>query len=149
MNVFCRLMLGILFVTFLPACAKQVPLKGTALDEKARFHVSEQGLVTDTQMGLMWAPAPDRDVNWEQAEEYVKSLKLGGYTDWRLPTLSELKSLYQQERALTALHFSRWAWSSEVTGSSASLFNFDHGVEFIDDLVDSRTNRVLPVRVQK
>jgi hypothetical protein len=153
-KVICRLMLGISLVTVLLACAKQVPpMGGTALEGKDRFIVSKEGLVTDTQTGLMWAPAPDRDVNWEQADEYVKNLILGGYSDWRLPKLSELRSLYQQEKALTALQFSKWAWTSDMqtglSSASAWLLNLDNGTEFIDDLVDSRTNRVLPVRVQK
>ena len=149
MKVFCRLMLGILLVTFLPACATQVPVKEPVPDEAVRFQVTGEGLVADTRKGLMWAPAPDHDVDWYQAEEYVKSLQLGGYTDWRLPTLDELKSLYLQEKALTALRFSKWAWTSNVAGQDAWLFNFEYGVEFTDTLIDSRTNRVLPVRALK
>ena len=151
MKVICRSMLGILLVTVLLACATQVPMGGTAQDDKGRFKVSKEGLVTDSQTGLMWAPPPNRDVNWNQADEYVKNLKLGGYSDWRLPKLSELKSLSKQKTALKALHFSKWAWTSDMQPALASawLVNLDNGSEFTDNLVDSRSNRVLPVRVQQ
>jgi|WetSurMetagenome_2_1015567.scaffolds.fasta_scaffold357677_1 hypothetical protein len=152
MKVICRLMLGILLVTVLLACAKQAtPMGETSLNGKARFTVSKEGLVTDFQTGLMWAPAPDRDVNWNQADEYAKNLKIGGYSDWRLPKLRELKSLYKQEKALRALHFTKWAWTSDMHPAltSAWLLNLDNGSEFVDNVVDSRTNRVLPVRGQE
>ena len=32
--------------------------------------------------------------SWEKANEYVKNLDLGGYTDWRLPSREELLDLY-------------------------------------------------------
>ena len=30
---------------------------------------------------------------WEEACEYAKKINLGGYTDWRLPSIEELKQL--------------------------------------------------------
>lgn len=45
--------------------------------------------------GLMWAARSNgEDVPWEPANEYCDTLELGGYDDWRLPTLDELESVY-------------------------------------------------------
>jgi hypothetical protein len=34
-----------------------------------------------------------RGINWNQANEYCSALHLGGFSDWRLPTLDELKAI--------------------------------------------------------
>ena len=38
---------------------------------------------------LMWEKE-SREMNWSNAMEYAKNLRLGGYDDWRLPTIKEL-----------------------------------------------------------
>ena len=35
-----------------------------------------------------------RFTSWEDADNYVKSLRIGGYSDWRLPTKEEFLELY-------------------------------------------------------
>jgi flagellar biosynthesis GTPase FlhF len=42
--------------------------------------------------GLMWEKET-RKMNWNDAMEYAKNLRLGGYSDWRLPTVDELKEV--------------------------------------------------------
>jgi len=38
----------------------------------------------------MWqAGRSDNFTSWEEADQYVKTLNLGGYEDWRLPTPDE------------------------------------------------------------
>jgi len=32
-------------------------------------------------------------MNWDDAMEYAKNLRLGGYDDWRLPTIDELSEV--------------------------------------------------------
>ena len=32
-------------------------------------------------------------MDWDSAMEYAKNLRLGGYNDWRLPTIEELKEI--------------------------------------------------------
>jgi len=46
---------------------------------------------TDPQTGLMWAKWDNGcDVDWNQASNYCADLRLGGYSNWRLPSTDEL-----------------------------------------------------------
>jgi hypothetical protein len=52
------------------------------------------GTVTDEVTGLVWAQdMSDSSMSWEEANDYCESLEMGGYDDWRLPTLKELWSI--------------------------------------------------------
>ncbi|TCS43345.1 DUF1566 domain-containing protein [Reinekea marinisedimentorum] len=56
------------------------------------------GTITDNVTGLMWEQAPSggKKLTWEQAMTGLDAFnneKLGGYNDWRIPTLKELYSL--------------------------------------------------------
>jgi hypothetical protein len=49
--------------------------------------------------------APSKKMTYNQAINYCKAMKLGGYTDWRLPSKEELKSLLQlSRRGLSVKH---------------------------------------------
>jgi hypothetical protein len=47
----------------------------------------------DASIGLMWQGYPGWSGGWEAAIAYCNALELEGYTDWSLPTISELRSL--------------------------------------------------------
>lgn len=52
------------------------------------------GTITDLNTGLMWQKTPDyQKYNFYDAFNYVDELEIGGYADWRLPTVKELYSL--------------------------------------------------------
>jgi hypothetical protein len=51
------------------------------------------GTITDLTTGLMWAQTPVSKMTWADAVAGAASFDLGGYTDWRLPTIKELYSL--------------------------------------------------------
>jgi hypothetical protein len=59
--------------------------------------------VTDNNTGLMWQQSPPSDkMFYDDAVSYVESLELGGYTDWRLPTIQESFSLAMLAGSLDA-----------------------------------------------
>ncbi len=52
------------------------------------------GTVSDQARGLMWQQADDgAKKTWEQALAYCEGLILGGFGDWRLPTVKDLTSI--------------------------------------------------------
>jgi len=63
----------------------------------------DNGTVSDQVTGLMWSQTTDINgdgkinaqdkLTFEEAVNYIKNLKLAGYSDWRLPTIKELYSL--------------------------------------------------------
>jgi len=87
------------------------------------------GTVTDTSTVLMWQQetAPG-GYNWEQALAYCENLSLGGHSDWRLPTVKELRSLVdysQYAPAIDTTFFpntvsSSHYWSSTTDAASTS-----------------------------
>jgi len=51
------------------------------------------GTVTDLNTGLMWTRDPGSKKTYEQAAADASRCRVGGYRDWRLPTIKELYSL--------------------------------------------------------
>jgi hypothetical protein len=81
------------------------------------------GIVKDTNTGLQWKVGPDRDMDWNEARSWVKSLILDG-GGWRMPTMDELEGLYKKgtgSRNMTPLlNTTGWTvWS----GETESLWN--------------------------
>ncbi|MBF0541028.1 MAG: caspase family protein [Nitrospirae bacterium] len=68
-----------------------------------RYIDNEDGTITDTRSGLMWGRLDSfadlgKCLDWNMSKSYVKGLKTGGYSDWRLPTVKELRELYEQSK---------------------------------------------------
>ncbi|MEI6258505.1 MAG: DUF1566 domain-containing protein [Deltaproteobacteria bacterium] len=56
------------------------------------------GTVTDEATGLMWQQETAQSLNWADSIRFCSEMTLGGYTDWRLPTVKELQSIvYHRE----------------------------------------------------
>ncbi len=53
------------------------------------------GTITDNVTGLMWEQDMGIKMTPEEAFKKAKDTKLGGYSDWRIPTIKELYSLIQ------------------------------------------------------
>ncbi|MCF7817977.1 MAG: DUF1566 domain-containing protein [Kiritimatiellales bacterium] len=53
------------------------------------------GTVSDLVTGLMWTQDPGEKKTFDEAVAGASTCKVGGYADWRLPTIKELYSLIQ------------------------------------------------------
>jgi hypothetical protein len=86
-----------------PAIPTAKPLKEVKKQKRrnTRFKDHGDGTVTDIETGLMWtreANLTAMPVLYYEARSYIGDMNRGdrpnfGYTDWRLPTLAELRSL--------------------------------------------------------
>ncbi len=61
-----------------------------------RFEKLSSGIIYDSTTNLEWYVGPDEDTSWHQADKWVKSLDVAG-GGWRLPTKSDLQSIYSRE----------------------------------------------------
>jgi len=89
----------------------------------------------DGETGLTWTVKDNgEDVSWREATNYCGTLDLDGVTDWRLPTIDELKTIFdknQEKRYKTKGPIELempTVWSSETNkaGDVWSL-NFSYG----------------------
>ncbi len=91
---------------------------------------NKDGTVTDQVTGLMWQKTPGRKRTWDEAVASVDAFNkaaLGGYADWRLPTIKELYSLI----LFTGAEPPPGATSAAVSGAKPYLdtrfFDFRYG----------------------
>jgi len=62
----------------------------SVLVAQERFVDRGDGTIVDTNRKIMWQKGDNgREVTFEEAQQYCKTLRLGNYTDWRLPTPDE------------------------------------------------------------
>src|SRR5262249_33100573 len=105
--------------------------------EGERQQRKELALITwiDPQTGLMW-PLQDnkKDMDWNAAGQHCRQLRLGGFSDWRLPEIGELAGIYdaslkQQYKVKGNIQLSSyWAWSATKDGAiAAPAFIFHRG----------------------
>ncbi|MCL6583859.1 MAG: DUF1566 domain-containing protein [bacterium] len=99
--------------------------------------VNGDGTVSDVASGLMWQQETVGPMSWEEALRYCEGLALGGYSDWRLPTVNELQFLVDYSRYNPAIDPNSFPgtkssgyWSSTVNHCSpdnAWYVSFDYG----------------------
>jgi len=87
----------------------EIPCTGTGQDgeiqagvswPELRFTDNGDGTMTDNLTGLMWtknANLSNSTMTWDEALDYCNNLTLGGYSDWRLPNINELESLFNAD----------------------------------------------------
>ena len=137
----------------------------SALAEQ-RFIDHGNGTVTDRKLGLMWAKTDNQaDIFWGQTETWLKQdfpdTIPQVYNNWRLPTISELQSLFVENpkykgyqtlcghpvKTVPQIRLSCiLVWSSDMALGLPLAFDFNHGSAFSVDMYENKGCRVLPVR---
>jgi len=108
---------------------------------------------TDPATGLTWAKKDNgSDVNWQQATDYCRNLRLAGHSDWHLATISQLQGVYDagaNGHAKDGLQLSAWwQWSSSprVASEEEWFLFFGNGERGSYTPVSSNHTRALCVR---
>ena len=107
------------------------------------YRDAAKSIVVDTRTGLMWQDnAVGSTMNWATAITTCENLTLGGYADWRLPNINELKSIRDMSRSSPAIDTtfvntaSGYYWSSTTYVADTTfawLVYFGSGVVFNRD----------------
>jgi hypothetical protein len=152
-----------------------ITVKSVAAGEKARdgrFVANDNGTVLDTKTKLMWADKDNgKTVKWVDANSYCESYRGGGYTDWRMPTVDELVSLYDETKSYTAdngktvhltklIHLTSFVvWTSETSvltttnnppnSATSRIFIFYNGKKPLIRSSNFTDSCALPVRSSK
>jgi len=105
-----------------------------------RFVENGDGTVTDNATSLMWQKEDDNITrDWESALGYCETLVMpaGGHTDWRLPSIKELRSIVDCARSDPAINTKvfpgtkpTYYWSSSTragSGEHTVCVHFDEG----------------------
>jgi len=91
------------------------------------------GIVTDLTTGSQWQDSYGetnesiKNTTWDEAQDYCAMLTLGGYSDWRTPTVDELIEITDHEHNDPAIHamfkntVSSAYWSSLESDSNESV----------------------------
>lgn len=88
---------------------------------KAQYIDNGDGTVTDMVTGLMWVKARGEKMSFRAAMVGAERCRVGGYTDWRAPTIKELYSL---------IDFNGWQQQSASSSTpfiDTRYFDFEYG----------------------
>jgi len=97
------------------------------------FQTNNDGTVTDLNTGLMWQQFLFEDkYSYEDALAAADSFSLGGYTDWRLPSIKEIYSLIDF-RGITGL-----SASQSTPYIDTNYFEFRYGDETVERFIDAQ-----------
>ena len=151
----------------LPAKPKQPPSVSSAVSKdgeiarEGRFIAYANGTVLDTKTNLIWAgtDAGTSSLYHSDAESYCEGYRGGGHTDWRMPTLDELETLYNEKLSNQhGYHITKlinvgsdYIWADHGRWGGAAIFNFKLGSPDVVSSFGDRARRgysarALPVR---
>lgn len=114
----------------------------------SRFVDNGNDTITDTKTGLTWMKKDTRQMlgrwrNLEQCKEYAEQLnqeKFGGYDDWRVCKMEDIKTIFSKEWQMKAkggdmIHIppvfepecADVTWTDTVNGDRAMMYNLIKG----------------------
>ena len=123
----------------------------------------DNNTVVDRESGLMWAGTDNGlDIDWNDSRTFCRSYSVGGFTNWRMPSIEELQTLYTPKVINPSpshpdcdgfFHINHLftlscenIWAADTHWQSVSFFNFSHGVTMKGFKNEEELSRVLPVR---
>jgi hypothetical protein len=141
----------------------QEPKKATGppkeIGREEHFIAYDDGTVLDTKTNLMWVSKSSETMNWDNAKTYIANFKGSGYTDWRMPTKSELESLMDPWlRSPKGFKLTKYIdiqaccpWSSEKKKKDKkdqyrTVFDFANGLPYYAVRKNDTKSPALPVR---
>jgi len=104
---------------------------------------AETTMVKDPKHGLLWEDTPhvkETKVNYTQAKAYCKELDLGGFHDWRVPTLHELLTIVDYRRYKPALKKPLAYVEDESSYWTTTLYIGDSGSRWVVNFKDGATS---------
>ena len=152
----------------LPPKPKQPPsvvAKDGEIARDGRFIAYANGTILDTKTNLMWAAKDNgKGLLEHDGKDYIENYRGGGYTDWRMPTMDELETIYDGDMENKHGYYvtkliditGERIWGSEGWGNMWA-FDFNRGSPAVGDWVGSGRSRdghfygarALPVRDSK
>ncbi len=84
-------------------------------------------------------------VTWEEAVDLCSKSRVGGFSDWRLPTLGELSQMYEYRTKIGGFTNSRY-WSSTAGNTTSCHYSIDFDDETTDYYPNSYLRKVRAVR---
>jgi uncharacterized protein DUF1566 len=92
---------------------------------------------TDPGTGLMWTKEDNGSkINWHEANQYCRDMKLKDYSDWRLPTIEELRGIFDKTQNVGGYHIKggihlslccEWSSSTGLDSNQRWLLHFMGG----------------------
>ncbi len=90
--------------------------------------------------GLMWSNSIGENLSFDEAKEYAKNCRDGGYDDWRVPTAKELAGTIDWENGTSGVSVGSYGtyWSStQVDGTIGRNLHFYSGHSCMNNLTKS------------
>lgn len=107
------------------------------LSRQTRYRANGDDTFTDKNTGQMWTLTDSYQelggcIDWDAAQQYVQGLRVGGFSDWRLPNANELAAIYKNPPYFPASG-ADWYWTSE---------RFSKGYHYVVDVVTAKPETV-------